>query len=203
MNFDFAGIGETSQLLGLSKTSVQRLVDTNELMAFKTVGGHRRVLRASIEAFQMKMVVGSPQHKWGTANKSVSPGLRGDFPVLVVEGDADRAELLVKSLASCYLKIRFTVATDWLEAAFYISRTRPRILIMNLSLHPTDGFESLAFIKMVAARPEYQSIVMVVCSELGFAEFEIQGGVPANTVFFEHPLNFDRLKGFIEAHAQL
>ena len=29
------------------------------------------------------------------------------------------------------------------------------------------------------------------------------GGLPANTVFFEHPLNLDRLTGFIEAHAQL
>jgi excisionase family DNA binding protein len=202
MNFDYAGIGEASQLLGLSRTSVQRLVDTNELSAFKTVGGHRRILRASIEAFRMKRDYGG-QPEWTIANNPVGPKLGRYFPVLVVEGNADEAAVLVKSLAARCPETKLTVATDWLEAALCIGRARPRILIMNLNLLASEGFENLAFIKMLAARLEYQSIKMVVYSQLRCAEFQIRDGLPVDTVFFEHPLNFDRLKGFIEAHYQL
>jgi len=55
MAVDFVGIGEAAQILGLSRTSVQKLVDSGQLPAVKTNGGHRRILRSSIDALDQKM----------------------------------------------------------------------------------------------------------------------------------------------------
>lgn len=202
MKFDYAGIGEVSDLLGLSRTSVQRLVDANELIAFKTAGGHRRVLRTSIEAFKKKMEVNLQAPDSAVTAIPVSGGLTRDFPVLVVEEDQAAAMVLVKSLTSRCPDAKIALATDWLDAVLCLGRMRPRILIMTLSLRPAEGIDGLAFLRMVATRQEYQSIPIVVSSDLSPAELAAKGGVPPNVLLFEKPLNLDRLEGFIDAHAQ-
>ena len=49
MTVDYVGIGEAAKILALSRTSIQKLVDSGQLAAVKTTGGHRRILRESIE----------------------------------------------------------------------------------------------------------------------------------------------------------
>ena len=45
---EFVGIGEAARLMSLSRTSMQKLVDSGEVAAIKTAGGHRRILRKSL-----------------------------------------------------------------------------------------------------------------------------------------------------------
>ena len=40
---------EVAKMLGMAVRSVQLMVDRNELEAWKTPGGHRRIFRASVE----------------------------------------------------------------------------------------------------------------------------------------------------------
>eukprot|EP01030_Chromulinospumella_sphaerica_P007803 gene7803-7632_t len=47
---------EVASMLGLAVRSVQLMVDRNELEAWKTPGGHRRISRASVEHAQILLI---------------------------------------------------------------------------------------------------------------------------------------------------
>jgi excisionase family DNA binding protein len=50
------GTNKAAQLLGISITSVKNLVDKQELIAWKTQGGHRRIDMESIRKYQKKLI---------------------------------------------------------------------------------------------------------------------------------------------------
>ena len=47
---EILNVNEVSKMLGISESSVRRLVDAGKLPAQTTAGGHRRFLRADVEA---------------------------------------------------------------------------------------------------------------------------------------------------------
>ena len=49
---DYCGTTYAAKLLGLSVGTIQTLVEKNELQAWKTQGGHRRISMPSIREYQ-------------------------------------------------------------------------------------------------------------------------------------------------------
>jgi excisionase family DNA binding protein len=202
---DFVGIGEATKILGLSRTSIQKLVDSGKLPAVKTNGGHRRILRSSIEALNQKM-----GHKAMLRLASSQPGslqqmtdLYGDqaqIQVLIVEDDEPTYSLLVALFETHYPDIKCTVAIDGLDAVLQLERTRPRILITDLNMEPFDGFRLL---NMVFSRTEYQAISTIVMSGLSETEIQQRGGLPPEVLFLPKPISLERLRGFLDAHVQI
>jgi len=202
---DFVGIGEATKILGLSRTSIQKLVDSGKLPAVKTNGGHRRILRSSIEALNQKM-----GHKAMLRLASSQPGslhhmteLQADqeqIHVLIVEDDEPTASLLVALFETHYPDIKCTVAVDGLDAVLQLERVRPRILITDLNMEPFDGFRLL---NMVHSRAEYQGISTIVMSGLSESEIQQRGGLPPEVLFLPKPINLERLRGFLDAHVQI
>lgn len=204
MPLDYVGIGEASKILGLSKTSIQKLVDSNQLAAVKTTGGHRRILRSSIEALDQKIGPKAMLKLEAASRQSGLPpsttGLRGsadELHVLIVEDDAATSTALVGVLAKNYPEVKCSIATDGLDAVLKLERMRPKILITDLRMEPFDGF---ALIKMVYAREEYRSLATIVISGMSEKEIQKRGGLPANVLFFRKPVNMDRLLGFMDAY---
>ena len=202
---DFVGIGEATKMLGLSRTSIQKLVDSGKLPAVKTNGGHRRILRSSIEALNQKMGhkamlrLASSQ----PGNLQRMPGLDADqeqIHVLVVEDDEPTASLLVALFETHYPDIKYTLASDGLDAVLQLERMRPRILITDLSMEPFDGFRLL---NMVFSRTEYQGISTIVISGLSETEIQKRGGLPPEVLFLPKPISIERLRGFLDAHVQI
>ncbi len=204
MQLDYVGIGEASKILGLSKTSIQKLVDSNQLAAVKTTGGHRRILRSSIDALDQKIGPKAMLKLEAASRQNGLPPsiteLRGsadDLNVLIVEDDAATSTALLGVLAKNYPEIKCSVATDGLDAVLKLERMRPKILITDLRMEPFDGF---ALIKMVCAREEYRSLATIVISGMSEKEIQKRGGLPANVLFFRKPVNMDRLLGFMDAY---
>ena len=75
----FLSTAQAAEMLGLSTTLVQSLVDRNELSGWKTRGGHRRISRQSILDYQTNAQVGS-----GLGGKP-----RGQATVMVVAESQD------------------------------------------------------------------------------------------------------------------
>ena len=202
---DFVGIGEATKMLGLSRTSIQKLVDSGKLPAVKTNGGHRRILRSSIEALNQKM-----GHKAMLRLASSQPGslhhlsdLHADqeqIQVLIVEDDEPTASVLVALFETHYPDIKCTVAIDGLDAVLQLERVRPRILITDLNMEPFDGFRLL---NMVFSRTEYQGLSTIVISGLSETTIEQRGGLPPEVLFFPKPISMERLRGFLDAHVQI
>jgi excisionase family DNA binding protein len=205
MTMDFVGIGEATKILGLSRTSIQKLVDSGKLPAVKTNGGHRRILRSSIEALNQKM-----GHKAMLRLASSQPGSlqhltelqtgQEQINVLVVEDDEPTASLLVALFEAHYPDVKCTVAKDGLDAVLQLERVRPRILITDLNMEPFDGFRLL---KMVFSRSEYRGISTIAMSGLSEGEIQQRGGLPPEALFLPKPISIERLRGFLDAHVQI
>jgi excisionase family DNA binding protein len=206
MAVDFVGIGEAAQILGLSRTSVQKLVDSGQLPAVKTNGGHRRILRSSIDALDQKM---GPKAmlRLATLNRGNRPqSLPNARPasqqvnVLIVEDDEVSALALISMFETHYPQVRCTVATDGLDAVMQLERIRPNLLITDLNMEPFDGFRLLS---MMGSRAEYCSISTLVLSGLSMEDIERRGGLPPGVQFFPKPINMERMRGFLDAHVQI
>ncbi|CDS52501.1 hypothetical protein [Polaromonas sp. CG9_12] len=197
------GIGEASRILGLSRTSVQKLVDTGRIPAVKTAGGHRRLTRDAVDAVNHKTgpkallrLVEVPAAGAG----ALADDRREALTVLVVEDDAPTAALIANLFGDCYPGVNFLLATDGLDAVLMLERNRPQILITDLNMKPFDGFMLL---QLVSGRPEYQSVALVVISSMNDQEIDRRGGLPPNLLFLRKPLDLQRLRGFVDAHVQI
>lgn len=206
METQHVGIGEASKRLALSRTSVQKLVDSGRLTAIKTTGGHRRILRTSLDSLDEKIGPKAMQRLASTAaakvaNVGADASLGGpDLRVLIVEDDAAVATLITSTLTKLYPEVECVVATDGLDAVLHLERERPSVLITDLNMSPFDGF---SLIKMVLSRSEYKSLSIVVISGLSEQEIQERGGLPSNVLFYAKPVSMERLKGFFDAHTQL
>jgi excisionase family DNA binding protein len=210
MTVDYVGIGEAAKILALSRTSIQKLVDSGQLAAVKTTGGHRRILRESIEELNQKMGPKAMLRLATPSSQDPSPpavtGMRpavvrpDELHVLVVEDDAATAALLTGILGKNYPAVKCTLATDGLDAVLQLERIRPRILITDLNMEPFDGFR---LIQMVSERSEYHAMAMIVISGMSDKEIEKRGGLPPHVLFLGKPVNMERLKGFLDAHVQM
>jgi excisionase family DNA binding protein len=189
-------------MLGLSRTSLQKLVDSGRIAAIKTAGGHRRLAREAVEAVNQKT---GPKALLALMEPAAGGGaLADDWPqvltVLAVEDDAATAALIASLFDDGYPGVNFLQATDGLDAVLMIERSRPQILITDLNMQPFDGFRLL---QLVTGRPEYQSVALVVISGMSEPEVDRRGGLPPNVLFLRKPLDLQRLRGFVDAHVQI
>ena len=175
-------------------------------MAVKTAGGHRRILRSSLDQLDeklgpkaMKRLAAASEKKTDQIAPTYGSRLT-DLGVLIVEDDAVVATAITANLAKLYPEIACLVATDGLDAVLHLERQRPSVLITDLNMTPFDGF---SLIKMVSSRPEYQAMSIVVISGLSDQEIQARGGLPPNVLFYPKPLSMERLKGFFDAYVHL
>lgn len=198
---EFVGIGEASKILGMSRTSLQKLVDSGSIQGVKTAGGHRRLTRAAVNAASQKT---GPKALRESARLPAAAAGALDRPqaltILVVEDDAATAALVAGLLCDCAPGINLLLASDGLEAVLMLERNRPHILVTDLNMAPFDGFKLL---QLVASRPEYQSVALVVMSGMDAPEIKRRGGLAPAVLFLPKPVDLQRLRGFVEAHVQL
>ncbi len=206
MTVDFVGIGEAAQILGLSRTSIQKLVDSGQLPAVKTNGGHRRILRSSIESLDQKMgpkaMLRLATTHIGTHRSAMPNGnaQNQEVQVLIVEDDAVTATALVGMFEAYYPEVHCTVANDGLDAVLQLERIRPQLLITDLNMEPFDGFRLL---NMVCSRAEYRRISTVVLSGMSQDDIDRRGGLPPGVLFLPKPVSMERMRGFLDAHVQI
>lgn len=99
---DYCGTTEAAEILGLSVTAVQKLIDSNELVAWKTNGGHRRTTRKSIEEFMQNRFFGD--------NKIIHQK-KPELSVLIFDDDRG------KSVVFKDISVRFDSKVKLLNAA--------------------------------------------------------------------------------------
>jgi excisionase family DNA binding protein len=204
MTVDFVGIGEAAQILGLSRTSIQKLVDSGQLPAVKTTGGHRRILRGSIEELNQKMGPKAMMRLAGShpLGQSPSPPVTDQehVQILIAEDDEASATALVGMLEIHFPDVKCIVASDGLDAVLQLERIRPTILISDLMMEPFDGFR---LINMVTSRAEYNRVALLVFSSMSDADIQARGGLPPNVLFMRKPVSMERLRGYVDAHVQI
>lgn len=183
---DYCGTTYAAKLLGLSVGTIQTLVEKNELLAWKTQGGHRRISMPSIREYQRKH------------NMLVTPqGARDSrLKVLLVEDDAVTREMLRDFCSRSEMPVDCTAMASGLEALIDIASIRPDVLIADLNMPGVDGFELL---RTLRNNPLFNKMTSLVVSALSPEEIEARGGLPEGTIFMAKPVNMHWFNGFFAA----
>lgn len=183
---DYCGTTYAAKLLGLSVGTIQTLVEKNELQAWKTQGGHRRISMHSIREYQRK-------HNMLTIpNEPRDTRLR----VLLVEDDAVTREMLRGYCNRSSMPVDCTAMSSGLEALIDIASIKPDVLITDLDMPGVDGFELLRTLRQ---NPLFNRMTTLVLSALTPEEIEARGGLPEGTIFMAKPINMDWFNGFFTA----
>lgn len=183
---DYCGTTYAAKLLGLSVGTIQTLVEKNELLAWKTQGGHRRISMPSIREYQRK------HNMLTTLADPKDQRLR----VLLVEDDAVTREMLKDFCNRCPMPVDCTAMSSGLEALIDISSIQPDVLIADLNMPGVDGFELL---RTLRNNPHFNKMTCLVVSALSQEDIESRGGLPEGTIFMAKPINMHWFNGFFSA----
>ena len=182
----FCTTTEAAALLGISVGTVQLWVESGVLEAWKTAGGHRRVLRHSIDRLLRRPF--EPAEK--TEQELLTPGDPAKLNVLVVEDDPNLLRLYEANISRWPGKPEVMTLRNAFTALIRIGRSKPDLLILDLQMPGIDGFSMLRVLKNA---PEAQNIRIVVVSGLDAATIAERGGLPDGVELLPKPIPFDRL----------
>lgn len=171
---------EAADRLGVSLRTVQLWSEAGLLRAWKTPGGHRRILTASIDELL--------QRRAGSTSRR-APG--GNYEVLIVEDEPDFRHLFELHLRSWGLPINLQCVPSGFDALLSIGASRPDLLITDLRMPGIDGFEMLRALRASGAISELEVIVVTALTEHTIAE---RGGLPPGVIVLFKPLRFAELR---------
>ena len=182
---DYCGMNYAAKLLGVSTAAVESLVEKGDIEAWKTLGGHLRLLLPAINAYI---------HKNNSHQALVDPDPGNRLSVLVVEDDEDARELYKSQFDDWDLPLDCSFMPSALEALVDISTMRPNLLITDMNMPGVDGMEMLRAIKR---NPQLLAMQILVISGLPKEAVEKRGGLPPSSIYLEKPINFDWLQGYM------
>lgn len=191
----FCTTTEAATLLGVSVGTVQLWVESGMLDAWKTSGGHRRVLRDSIERLLLRRE--TPVRI--STSDLLEPGDPGRLNVLVVEDDPNLLRLYEANISRWPLRPDLMVLGNAFTALIRMGRTKPDLLILDLQMPGIDGFSLL---RVLGKEPETADIRVVVVSGMDAGAIADKGGIPPGVELLPKPIPFARLQAIANEVAQ-
>lgn len=177
---------EAAALLGISLRTAQLWVESGVLRAWKTAGGHRRILRGSVEALLKERAEAA----------SAPPGKAGVPEILVVDDDPVLLKVYEAMLRRLQPAVRIVIAQNGYQGLIQMGKSRPHLMITDLEMPGLDGFQMLDTLRRDRnlARME-----IIVASGLDPALIERRGGLPAGVAFLPKPVRIDELSRLVQA----
>ncbi len=184
----YLGTKEAAALLGVSVSTIQKMVEAGNLRAWKTQGGHRRVAQSDVT--EMK--------RSGLASPSRGAH-RGALAVLIVEDNPVQLKAYSQAVADWGDRVSVSYAGDGAAALLAIAQRRPELVITDLAMEPFDGFH---LIRTLRGSTDLADTRVVVVTALTPEEIAARGGLDSTTLCYHKPLSFQRLHGYIDALVQ-
>jgi len=175
---------EAADRLGVSLRTVQLWAEAGVLRAWKTPGGHRRILNSSVDELL--------QRRGGEIARRAPDGR---YQVLVVEDEPDFRRLFELHLRSWELPLELQSVPSGFDALVRIGASRPDLLITDLRMPGIDGFEMLRALKSSGAISELEVIVVTALTEHTINE---RGGLPEGVTVLHKPLRFAQLRRHLD-----
>ena len=189
----FCTTREAAMLLGVSVGTVQLWVESGLLKAWKTTGGHRRVMRDSVSALlQNKPEVMARQalvREYPVPMAPIALAMRR-LSVLVVEEDPALIHVYDTAIKKWPWTPDLTIAANGMTALLKMGRQSPDLLITELNMSQLDGFEMLRAIRSTSW---LDTTAIVVVSGLDAVQIAARGGLPPGIEVLPKPLPFERL----------
>ncbi|RZL31761.1 MAG: DNA-binding protein [Rubrivivax sp.] len=144
--------------------SVQLMVDRGELQAWKTPGGHRRILRSSLDAWLAT-------RGGAVAAPPVPAAIAGGRPLtlLLIEDSAHFQNLISLVVKRALPDAVLHVASDGIAGLAMAGRLEPDLLLIDILLPGIDG---AALITSLRSHPQFARSRLVVVTALDEAQRE-------------------------------
>jgi excisionase family DNA binding protein len=182
----YCGTSYAAKMLGISVGTVQGLVEKNDLKAWKTQGGHRRISLQSIQDYQRR-------HNLAPASM-----MKGDdrLKVIVVEDDESTRVMLQANFDQWGLPLDAVMYSSAMQAMLDMPSLQPQVLLTDLKMPNVDGFE---FLKILCTHNLFSSLAVVVMTGMSAEDVQAKGGLPDGVQMLQKPIDMDWLHGFFDA----
>jgi excisionase family DNA binding protein len=192
---------QAAEILGISVTSVQQLVEAGVIEAWKTRGGHRRIPLAAVHAYKVTPVSLAQAHATAPVLAVQQGGgvqMAGGktLSILIVEDNKMQRKIYDKQISAWNLDVTLTFCENGFQALIEIASHRPDIVLADIVMEGIDGYE---VIKTIVGHRNLADINIAIISSLKIEDLEARGGIPAGVVFFGKPVNYDELRGYLRA----
>lgn len=162
---------EVARLLGMAVRSVQLMADRGELEAWKTPGGHRRIARASVEAWLARRGGPAPAAAPAAAlpARAAAPVGRPHPPggrrprVLLIEDSVHYQRLISMLLAQQFPELELHVASDGIVGLAMYGQLQPELLLVDILLPGIDGASLIASMR---SQPQFAGSRLIVVTSL-------------------------------------
>jgi excisionase family DNA binding protein len=192
MSHDAAYIStrEAAELLGISLRTAQLWVENGALLAWKTTGGHRRILLHSVQKIidERKNASAEPIFESPQALK-----------IAIVEDDPDVVSLLKMTIESLDFACVVQTRSDGFKGLIMLGMFQPDVLIADLNMPDMDGFRMLRSIE----GSEFSPKTIIVTTALSLAEIAERGGLPPGALVLQKPYPLGLLEEALISATQL
>lgn len=149
---------EVARLLGMAVRSVQMMVDRGELSAWKTPGGHRRISRASVDAWLTQR---GGQAAPTIAAKTVAKATAQR--VLLIEDSVHYQNLVSLLIGQQFPALELHMAHDGIVGLAMYGQLQPDLLIVDILLPGIDG---ATLITSLRSQPQFARSKLIVITSL-------------------------------------
>jgi excisionase family DNA binding protein len=178
---------EAARRLKVALSTVQSWVETGALDAWKTPGGHRRVLVESVERL---LAEGISRQKAAPAEPP------GKLRILVVEDEAVMRNVYAGCFARWQLPVSVGYSENGYDALLRIGHEIPDLIVTDLSMPRMDGFEMIRALRQFGAT---RATRIIVVTGLSPEEIAAEGGLPENVDVLFKPLDVGDLQQHVAA----
>ncbi len=127
---------QAALLIGVSDQSVANWVDSGELRAGKTPGGHRRIAQGDLIDFLRRQNLRIPA-------ELLPPGTT----ILVIDDEPEVGQSLKKAFKAKHREWNVLIAPDGFAAGEAVATNPPNVVVLNLHMPGLDGFDVCRRIK--------------------------------------------------------
>lgn len=195
----FCTTKEAATLLGVSVGTVQLWVESGLLQAWKTAGGHRRVIRESVDRLLHKAPSNSGVSavaETAVAEAPRAPNAPRRLRILVVEDDPSLLRLYGVRLGAWPMAPEVELSNNAFGALLSMGRACPDLLVTDLHMPGIDGFGMLQALQKA---PEAASMRIVVVTGMDAAGIQARGGLASGVEVLSKPVPFERLQKIASA----
>jgi len=178
VNEDVLGTKEAAERLGVSVRTVQLWVENGTLDAWKTPGGHRRILLSSVEqALHAR-----------TRPRVLAP--LDPLRVLIVEDEQAMQSYYNALFDVLCPEAELTMAADGFEGLVELGKVAPHLMLVDVDMPGMDG---ITMLRRIVGGDIGGDMTIAVVTGLDQDQLAARGPVPAGIPVYPKPLSVDRL----------
>ena len=180
-------VNQVAEYCRMSPQTIVNWINSGKLNAYKTPGGHRRILKTVLDEFLKEHNM--PSFGFSSAPEKMEEATRKK--ILVVDDDLVVSETIAAALSEDEHGYEVISAADGFEAGIQVSHFNPDLLILDIMMPDIDGYDVCRRIKTSEDTKHIKIIVLSgYLDEENYRKMREYGA----DLCFSKPMALDELK---------